>query len=68
MSTTDDATETRGPGRPSSGRVRYHSTMDPDLHRRLKTYCNEGGIKFNEAVDNAVRAYLDQRRMSAISP
>ena len=42
--------------------VKANLQMRPELYKELKTYAVQRGVKVYEAVDEAIQAYLSERR------
>jgi uncharacterized membrane protein (DUF373 family) len=42
--------------------VKANLQMRPELYKELKTYAVQRGVKVYEAVDEAIQAYLRERR------
>lgn len=46
---------------PRKERVPFGSYLDPDLQRRFKAACVLAGVEMQDALEEAVTAWLDQR-------
>jgi len=49
------------PKPPQPKRVPFGSYIDPDLHKELKVACAVDGIEIRDALDQALRLWLESR-------
>lgn len=57
-----DATASSAPrAQPKPKRVPFGSYIDPELQKELRVACAVDGIEIRDALDEALRLWLDQR-------
>lgn len=50
------------PAKPQPTRVPFGSYIDPDLQKELRVACAVDGIEIRDALDQALRLWLEQRK------
>jgi hypothetical protein len=57
----DTATPPPAPKPPQPKRVPFGSYIDPELHKELKVACAVDGLEIRDALDQALRLWLESR-------
>jgi len=54
-------TATPPPEKPKPKRIPFGSYIDPELHKELKVACAVDGVEIRDALDAALRLWLEHR-------
>jgi len=60
----DTPTQPPAPSKPKPKRVPFGSYIDPELQKELRVACAVDGIEIRDALDTALRLWLEHRQAS----